>query len=642
MVLPPFPPASYVEAPGYILPHAQLHMVDYRRMMAPHLAPTMAYQARRFRYQQTPPSGRVMVSSEVQTEPVSADSPQQGCNTVTSTQSSSESGRSTDSSVLESSPKPNEDKTTCPEKGCVMMMSKMAEETTRIPTVQNGGILFQAEEVRIECSGPPSAVKIMHSKETTELASNADGQLLQYNLGSAEDVVLSCFPPVPFGDDEERKGTKDLSHLEPCPDIVMVSCPSNGSVSTLEGSIVAPVEPVNSTLVVQGDPSLVKSAQDVCGNSKNIHFKILRLPLDLQCLDELRQMEASVWSVESLMPYVPTSEWIMQNSLMMPEKPSLAPVMEIPAESPLQSNQSLEDARQSLLEAGRVIELDGQDSMTSLESLPPFLPSASRLADFGNAYYNKLSSNVQKISNPGNCAKGHPEAHQDTKVQSGHQSPNATPKELKEETTNQSVVSGVILSGQEHCTAPLFPDSPLKHKVRMCKSCSVKRSADICSGSPSTKASCMKRHKISHAHLTGGKVKVPLCAMCMGDPERKARHKVAASTASPKSNNEMSEVSENDYPSKKCSKLYYIQNPHSGKHLEKCPMSHQSKLREQNCLCEDMKVSHSTSAWNSNGHSQHNDLTWEGNEENLALSALEQLRDTEQRFTGGRNTLQID
>lgn len=621
MVLPPFPPASYVEAPGYILPHAQLHMVDYRRMMAPHLAPTMAYQARRFRYQQTP-SGRVLVNSEVQTEPISVDPPQQGYNTVTS---SSESGRSTDSSVL-SSPKPNEDKTTCPKKGCTI-----AEETTRIPAIQNGGILFQAEEVRIECSGSPSAVKITRSKETTELASNADGELLQCKLGTADDVVLSCFQPVPF-EDEERKGTKDLSHLEePCPDIVMVSCPSNGSVSTLEGSI---VEPVNSTLVVQGDPSLVKSAQDVCGNPKNIHFKILRLPLDLQCLDELRQMEASVWSVESLMPYVPTSEWIMQNSLMTPGKASLAPVMEIPAENPVQPNQSPADARRSLLEAGTVIELDGQDSMTSLESLPPFLPSASRLADFGNAYYNKLSSNVQKISNS-NWTKGHPEAHQD-KVQSGHQSPNATPKKLKEETTSRSVVSGVVVSEQKHCTA-LFPESPLKHKVRMCKSCSVKRGADPCSSSPSSKAGWMKRHKISHARLTGVKVKVPLCATCMG--EKKARRKVAASTVSPKSNmsNEMSEASENEaHLSKKCSKLYYIQNPHSGKHLEKCPVSHQPKLREQNCSYEDMKTSHSTSAWNSNGHSQHKDLTWEGNEENLALSALEQLKDTEQRFTSGR------
>ncbi|KAF4084610.1 hypothetical protein AMELA_G00107890 [Ameiurus melas] len=380
MVLPPFPPASYVEAPGYILPHTQLHMVDY---------------------------------------PAHENAP----------------------------------------------LPWRPAHTRRAPP----------EEVRIECSGSPSAVKITHSKETTELASNADGELLQCNMGAA-DVVLRCFQPVPFGGDEELKSIKDLSHFEdPCPDILMVSCPSNGSVSTLDGSIVSPVEPVNSTLV-QGDPSLVKSAQDICGNSKNIHFKILHLPFELQCLDELRQMEASVWSVESLMPYMPTSEWMMQNSLMTPGKPSLATVTEVPAENPLQLNHSPVDATQSLLEAGTVIEFDGQDSMTSLESLPPFLPLVSRLADFGNAYYDKLSSNL-KISNPDNWAKGQPEAHQDTKVQSGHQSPNTAPKKLKEETTSV-VMSG--LSDQEHCAAH-FPDSPLKHKVRTCKSCSVKHGSDICS-----------------------------------------------------------------------------------------------------------------------------------------------------------------
>lgn len=636
MVLPPFPPASYVETPGYVLPHTQLHMVDYRRMVAPQMAPTMAYQARRFRYQHTTPSGRVMVSSEVQTEPVCVNSQQQACNVVTSTQSSSESGRSIDSSSVLSSPRPNKDGSTYPEKDCTVSSSKMSGETSRV--VQNGGILFQAEEVRIECSGSPSAVKIMHSKETTELASNADGKLMQCNVGSAEDMVLRCFQPVLF-EDEVSKGTKDLSHLEdPCPDIVMVSCPSNGSVSTLEGSIIAPVEPVNSTLVVQGDPSLVKSAQDVCGNPKNIHFKILRLPLDLQCLDELQQMEASVWSVESLMPYVPGSEWMIQNGLMTPGKPSLPTVMEVPSDGPLLSSQSPADATPALLEAGTVIELDGQDSMTSLESLPPFLPSASRLADFGKVYYDKLCSDLQKINNTDDPAKEQPETQHNTKVQSGHQSPNAAPIKLKKEMTNNGDVSGVILSDQGNCTANLFPDSPLKHAARMCKICSVKRGAGVCTSSLSSKPGCMKRYKPSHAHLTEDKVKVSLCALCMRDPEKKARCKVAAVAANRGSKNikhEMSEVSENDVYSKKGSKqLFKAPSAHSSKHSEKCPMSHQPKLREQNCSCEDMKAPHFTSAWSSNGRSHHNDHAWERNEENLALLAMERWRDSEQRFTG--------
>ncbi|KAF5890573.1 uncharacterized protein DAT39_019722, partial [Clarias magur] len=611
MVLPPFPPSSYVEAPGYILPHTQLHMVDYRRMMAPHLAPAMSYQARRFRYQHTTPSGRVMVSSEVQTEPVCTESLQQACNVATS---SSESGTTGPSSVF-SSPRPSED-TSCVEKGCEVLPSKMAGETCKNATVQSGGILFQAEEVRIECSRSPSAVKIMRSKETTELASNADGKLLQCNVGCAEDVVLRCFQPLPFGDDEEREGAKDMSPLEdPCPDIVMVSCPSNGSVSTLEGSIVAPVEPVNSTLVAQGDPNLVKSAQDICGTSKDILFKILRLPVDLQCLDELQQMEASVWSVESLMPYIPTSEWMMQNSLLTPGKPSLGTVMEVPAEDPVQLNRSPAESTPPLLEAGTVTELDAQDLVTSLE----LLPSTHLLTNFSNAYCNELSSNLEKINDPNNWAKEQPEAHQ-----SGEK-PNAPPKKLKDEMDNQSImISG---SEQEKCAARLFPDSPRKHKVRVCKNCSVKH------GSPSSKADSMKRHKVSH--LKGDKVKALLCGTCKCDPEKKARYNAAAITANLKSSmiDELGEVSENYIHSlKKCSKkLCSSQTPNLGKHLEKCPMSQQSKLREQNCSCEE-RASNSTSAWNKNGHSQHGDLTWERNEENLAISAMDRWKDSEQRF----------
>lgn len=641
MVLPPFPPASYVEAPGYILPHTQLHMVDYRRMTAPHLAPTMAYQTRRFRYQHMTPSGRVMVSSEVQTEPVGTNSRQQGCD-VTSTQSSSDSARSTDCGSVFSSPKSNGDKSTGQKKGCTILSNKMSGETTRVSTAQNGGILFHAEEVRIECSGSPSAVKIVHAKETTELASNADGEFLQCNMGSTEDLVLRCFQPVPFEGDDERKGIKGLDHMEdPCSDIVMVSCPANGSVSTLEGSIVAPVEPINSTLVVQGDPGLVKDSQDICENPKNIHFKILRLPLDLQCLDELRQMEASVWSVESLMPYVPGSEWMMQNSLMTPGKPSLATVFEVPAESSPESNQSPVEATPSLLEAGTVIELDGQESMTSLESLPPFLPSGSRLAGFAGSYYNNLSSDIQNKTEPYTWAKEQPKIHQETQVQSGQTSPNAESKKLKEEMSNQSVtISGDRRSDQEHCASPLFSDSPHKHKVRMCKICSVKRGSDACSGCLSSKAGCMKRYKVARSHLTGEKNRVPLCATCMRDPEKKARCKVAAVTANAESNNmknEMNEVSENEvYPTKCQKKLYNTQSPPSGKHLEKCPMSRQSKLREQNCLCEETKASDSTSACRSNGRNQCNSLTKERNEENLALSTIGRWNDPEQRFTDGK------
>ncbi|XP_062860068.1 bucky ball [Trichomycterus rosablanca] len=265
MVLPPFPPASYVEAPGYIVPHTQMHMVDYRRMMTPHMAPTMAYQARRFRYQHTTPSGRVMVSSEVQTELVGTDSQR---NSTVSSQNTSESGRSSASGSVLLSPKLDENQLpTCPEQEAIKSSTKTAAEMSGTATssaVPNGGILFQAEEVRIECSGSPSALKIVHSQETGELARNASGELLQCSMESAEDVVMRCFQSVQFGENDQKKCLEDLGHLDeqylpPCPDILLMrSCPTDGA--TLEGSD----EPASSTLLGQGDSSLVKSAEDTC------------------------------------------------------------------------------------------------------------------------------------------------------------------------------------------------------------------------------------------------------------------------------------------------------------------------------------------------------------------------------------------
>ncbi|XP_031730829.1 uncharacterized protein LOC116398564 [Anarrhichthys ocellatus] len=71
MVIPPFPPPPYMEAPAYILPHPQ--PVDYRRLLHPQVyAPSAPYQnpnqARRVHLSYTGPV-RETVNSEVQTEP---------------------------------------------------------------------------------------------------------------------------------------------------------------------------------------------------------------------------------------------------------------------------------------------------------------------------------------------------------------------------------------------------------------------------------------------------------------------------------------------------------------------------------------------------------------------------------------------
>uniref|UniRef100_A0A8B9HRT8 Uncharacterized LOC103030285 n=1 Tax=Astyanax mexicanus TaxID=7994 RepID=A0A8B9HRT8_ASTMX len=606
MIVPPLPPpAPYMDAPGYILPHAQLHMVDYRRMMAPHLAPSMAYQARRFRFQHTTPSGRVMVSSEVQTEPVYSESPHHVCKGSASSQTSSESGRDICSNF--SSPEPHEER---PLEEAFEIPSnkpladKVAAASNGSSVVSNGEILFQAEEVRIECRGTPA----------------------------------EC--------DE---------YLPACPDILMMgACPSS---STLEGTDGTQVDPVNSTAA---HSLVLKGEDDVCENSKNVQCKIMRLPFDLQCLDQLRQMEASVWSVESLLPYVPSAEWMIQNGLLTPQKPPLTPVMEVPAESlpelPQEANQTptdTESAPQEILRGERVIELDRQDSLTSLESLPPYLPAASWLADLGHVYYSKLQSDVQQ--EPGNL-KAWPEGRlgektevcEESKIQSSSVSLKSGSVHFKEETVApKGKTSGHDLSDQDSCPVPPRSGKPCsaKRKARICKSCLLKWKGDNISGSPSPpKANCTKHHHTSHSRLSGDKSKPHLCVLCLSDPEKAAKCKANAAVPGLIDDETEGEVSENSLNpsggSKKRSveaqkRLYNnSQKVLSGRHSEKCPMSHQSKLREQNCSCDDPKgLPNSSPPWNSNnGHGRHHGATQEKNEENVAVCATERWRDSEQRF----------
>lgn len=73
MVMPPFPPPPYVESPAYIMPHPHIQPIDYRRLLHPQVhAPSAPYQnpyhTRRVRPSHTVPV-RETVNSAVQTEP---------------------------------------------------------------------------------------------------------------------------------------------------------------------------------------------------------------------------------------------------------------------------------------------------------------------------------------------------------------------------------------------------------------------------------------------------------------------------------------------------------------------------------------------------------------------------------------------
>ncbi|KAG5849905.1 hypothetical protein ANANG_G00076640 [Anguilla anguilla] len=158
MVMPPFQPNPYMEAPGYIVPQAQLHLADYRRMVNPHFPPTVAYHARRFRYQQNG-APRETANSEVQTEPPPL-----------SRAPAAKAGR---------------------------RIRRPRPAVPDGPATPMGGYTCRSEEVRIECEASPSGLKIIRSHETTAeslsvAAAAPGGDLVRcdvWSVSSAEGVI---------------------------------------------------------------------------------------------------------------------------------------------------------------------------------------------------------------------------------------------------------------------------------------------------------------------------------------------------------------------------------------------------------------------------------------------------------------------
>ncbi|XP_064875532.1 uncharacterized protein LOC115130275 isoform X3 [Oncorhynchus nerka] len=500
MIPSPFQPSPYMEPPGYILPHSQLHLADYRRMINPHYhtthyPQTMAYHARRFRYQHNAPAtSREMINSEVQTEPTlgAARSDPKLSNADSSmksnVQTNSESGSDTSCTAAQS---------LSPASAVQEVMSKSPAYqdvvlaptpnntpiSTRSAAPQKGSFVFQTEveELRLECRSTPTGLNILHSHETSELCtahsmSATDEDLVQ--LCSSSSLHHHKVSQGRMLHGQEGMGLVgeegDQCLQQACTDILLMdgACSSGGPDNFLAlddcDSFIAKTlaeRPGNSEsdmdyrVVVQSHtadgPQFTSDDGELSGNSsKSVYFKILHLPFDMQYLEELRKIEASVWSA-SLAPYVPSAEFMIQQGLMEPHREALSPVVmeEIPmveevptaevvpmvevpgaekvptaevvslvegvpiAESPSNENVLLAEMVPNVMEVpsisspnktdnapmspetsqkrGAVSDLDHQD--TSFGGLPTYRPSTSWLGDFGNVYYHsKMPSDVEE------------------------------------------------------------------------------------------------------------------------------------------------------------------------------------------------------------------------------------------------------
>lgn len=691
-MVPPFPPNPYVDAPGYIMPHSQLHLVDYRRMMNPHMAPTVAYQARRFRYQHTS-NPRVMVSSEVQTEPTlgQGQSPIRSVSNRPDGPTNSESGRETcftgsasaSTSTSTSSASSTEVKTPERVEPVVMATSQQPISSTFVSsatprtTVIQDHILFQAEEVQIKCSGTIADVKIARCEETTKLVTDTHAAVLHCDAG------VPCLPVAGATQnaEEPKEGAEVKSipvvgeaapceepYLPPCPDILLTgaspstgpsetSPPTEGTTETTDAPDTAAVQftltnqaeqvisEVGSSVVACGDlklstqddlsrDDLAKEDFDLFSSSKNPQFKILHLPFDLQYGD-VQHLETSVWSVESLLPYVPTSEWLIQNGLMTPQKGALSPVMEdAPCPTLEPEADSLPEGQQAASGAG--IEPDPHDSMTSLESLPPYLPSPSWLTDFGNVYvYHKMQPNVrQQLGLHGDVSPD--KTGQDLKVgQHTSQTSSAPPSRRREEHSRHKRRTGGTSDISDHeCQAVsshgegLLSPPPHASQRCVCVRSLTKRGA----GASTSPTPSMKRHKHPQPQRDTAKSPSFATCKCLHGSRSKSSTKGSGSDVPGRLNDEddttEGEASENSLRPKRASESRKVQ--YVCRHSDNCPVAQRPKLREQNCSCDMPKCNHLFSGPRE-GSGPRGDSGWHRGEMDPGMSTGERHRIAEQK-----------
>lgn len=332
------------------------------------------------------------------------------------------------------------------------------------------------EELRLECRSTPTGLNILHSHETSELCtahsvSGTDEDLMQLCsssslhhqasqgrmlhgqegmglIGEERDQCLqqACTDILLMDGSPSSGGPDNFLALDDCDSFIAETLAERPGISESDMDYRVVVQSHNAD-----GPQFSSNDGELSGNgSKSVYFKILHLPFDMQYLEELRKIEASVWSA-SLAPYVPSAEFMLQQGLMEPHREALSPVVveevptvevvpmvevEIPGaekvptaevvslveeapmvESPWNENISMAEMVPNVMEVpaisspnktdnaltspdtsqkrGAVSDLDHQDA--SFGGLPTYRPSTSWLGDFGNVYYHsKMPSDVEE------------------------------------------------------------------------------------------------------------------------------------------------------------------------------------------------------------------------------------------------------
>ncbi|XP_055007623.1 transcription factor TFIIIB component B'' homolog [Boleophthalmus pectinirostris] len=403
MMMPPFPPAAYMDPPAYFVPHAPVQPLDYRRMAQPYSAPYQNPNAtRRPRPPQPPGPARETVNTEVQTEPRGGEFHEESPR-----RSSSDSGRETAStsptSSTSSQKKSNEDVESYnePNKGLQMKISctrgsvepclptPSPEERQSIPKISEDNSLVNLQSLKNR------NVLMMRQENVTPVNSPRKDMSKKERRISVPDILLSWGNGTP---QEDKTADDDKNEKLP---------PYDDEIENFQSSTVLneeQLEPETVDAEKDENEKVVesKSRYEPFERSLSISIKLCNTGNDT--VNELtleepsgsvqtpngkfrRKLNESVWSVESLPVYVPTKEWLAQNTTAGPEV-----ILELQEEAENGENEKPENPKNRLNSS--------TDSVQLSDSFIDFSTPASKMDIKQTVPSEPKNYKMQKCLNP--------------------------------------------------------------------------------------------------------------------------------------------------------------------------------------------------------------------------------------------------
>ncbi|KAI3374504.1 hypothetical protein L3Q82_006323 [Scortum barcoo] len=390
MVMPPFPPPPYMEAPAYILPSPHIQPVDYRRLLHPQVhAPSAPYQnpnqTRRIRLPYNVPF-RETVNSEVQTEPtqggvsgyeesplVSSDSGHGTTSNSPSSSRSSSSSQKLGSAEVETytltSSNAKDSHVNCTsstvkhgfdiphhtETKTVQSFIRATRETQKscedgvgqenVPSCRNTHCnmwsVSSSDSIVPVCSSSQQEDEVVKGRRVSvpDILMNWGGDTSQETMLKIADKVLpqtdnlqsrttevehekSVYqtPTKTYNaeDNLSSKDTETLFKILKLPFTLHELLSGSREENEPVGLVGLPYR--DKLLPSQNKSHKLPDKEQENGNETNPHENtqtdITPNQMSLNSCQMKRKMNESVWSVESLAPFIPTKEWLQKNGML--------------------------------------------------------------------------------------------------------------------------------------------------------------------------------------------------------------------------------------------------------------------------------------------------------------------------------------